>query len=59
MPWSIIFIIAGIVLKANDEWFNGAETVGTVSLWFGIITLVVQVLIVLVTLGAANKVRKF
>lgn len=55
MPWSIIFIIAGIILKANDSWFNGAETVGTVSLWFGIATLAIQIALFAVVATAAKR----
>jgi len=59
MPWSIFFIIAGIVLRANDEWFNGAETVGTVSLWFGIITIAIQLIVFGLAAGLITKARKF
>jgi hypothetical protein len=60
MPWSIFFIITGIVLQHNDSWFNGAETVGTVSLWFGIITLAVQILVlVFAGIMVKNAERRF
>lgn len=40
----IVSVIAGIVLRANPDWFNGAHTIGTVLLIVGIAICVVKAL---------------
>lgn len=47
MPTLLILILGGVVLRANGEWFNGAETVGTVMLALGIAITALWVLALL------------
>ena len=39
---TIPLLIAGIVLAANGQWFNGAHTVGVVMIVVGALGLLVQ-----------------
>lgn len=40
----IVSVIAGIVLRANPDWFNGAHTIGTILMIVGIVICVVKAL---------------
>lgn len=56
--WAILFIIAGVVLKANEQWFNGASTAGIILLVFGIVWLVLWSLSLILAATAASSIRK-
>lgn len=58
MGTEILAIIAGLLLRANPQWFHGAHTVGTVALWYGIGVLAVElVVLVLIAVGAIFSSR--
>lgn len=44
MGTELLAITAGIILHANPEWFDGAYTVGTVCLVYGIVVLALEIL---------------
>lgn len=47
---SIFWLIAGFVLKANPQWFNGAHTVGVVLLVFGGVWLAIELIFLIILL---------
>jgi hypothetical protein len=51
--WAILLIIAGVVLRANPLWFNGAATVGSICLGFGI--AIVALWVILLLLAAVSS----
>lgn len=53
----LLLVLAGIVLRANPTWFNGAHTVGTVCLDVGIVGFVLFVAIFLLGLFAVSGRR--
>lgn len=49
----IVLLLAGIVLRANPDWFNGAHTAGTVCLAFGLLGVLFVVLALVGAIGTA------
>lgn len=56
--WPVLLIIAGVVLRANDQWFNGAHDVGNICFWVGIGLAVFCLFIFLVIMGGFAKLRR-
>lgn len=44
---SIWFIIGGIALRMNPEWFNGASLIGLILLIFGGLIAIFEILILI------------
>lgn len=58
MGTELLLILVGVILRANDTWFNGAHTVGTVCLVVGIVIAVVEAVVLCLVLAAGASVTR-
>ena len=56
--WAILFIIGGIILQFNEQWFNGAGTVGWVLIGLGSLALVLWLVVSVLALSTVNDTRR-
>lgn len=52
---SLWFILGGVVLRLNPEWFNGASSIGLVLLIFGGLIAIFEVIIFFGAISAFFK----
>lgn len=52
-------LIAGLILRLTNGWFNGQHTVGDICLWIGGVGIAIQlVIMLLVFLGVIAAARR-
>lgn len=54
----LLVFVAGVVLRANSGWFNGAHTVGTVCVAASVVALAIIVLFIVLAAVVVGFTRR-